>query len=853
MSAATSDTNNNVDIDALLDKLTLDEQISLLAGASTWETAAIDRLDVPSLKVTDGPNGARGETFLDGTTAACFPSCVSLAATFNRTLSRRVGKALGQESQTKGAYVLLGPTVCSHRSPLGGRNFEAFSEDPLLSGLLAAEYVKGLQSERVGATVKHYLANEQDTRRFSINETISERALREMYLRPFEIVVKSSAPWCVMTSYPKVNGIHVDSSKMFIQDILRDQWKFDGLVMSDWGATTSTKDSINAGLDLEMPGPAKWRSLDAVKAAVDAGSVTSKTIAGRARAVLQLLHRTGKFSDRKEAVSETAIDKPEHRSLIREAGAEGLVLLKNTDSILPLDMRNCKKLAILGPLAKYAAAHGGGSASLNCHYKVTPFDAFTARLGAETEILHSKGAHIYRVYPELEAGCTNKEGKPGFTTEYFANEELEGKPFYSQGFPRGYFMTMMDDKASGKKSVRLTTSFVPDTSGNHYLSYSSMGTSKMYINDTVISEQKQSTKDSMAFLLGTQEENRFRYSFTKGQVYKIHVDAWVPAELNGELYLFDGHIAVHLGFVSQEEMERDVLTEAVDLAKKADYAILFVGNTTQWETEGQDMEDMNLPADGSQDRLITEVAKVNSNTIVVNTTGVAVSVPWLDEVSALVQAWYSGQETGNAILDVLFGKVNPSGKLPISWPRKYEDTAVCGNFGLDSYESREVEYVEGVYVGYRHFDKHFATERQVLFPFGYGLSYSTFSILEVSLEGRISNDTSDGVTISVNVENTGNLAGAETIQAYLAPPTINTIDRPLKGLVGFSKVFLSKGEKKSTTISFQKDSAAFWDVVKHKWVIERGTYKILVGTSSDPKDLKTSLKVDVPQTFSYEP
>ncbi|RDW95117.1 beta-glucosidase-4 [Coleophoma crateriformis] len=839
-------------VEALLDQLTLEEKVSLLAGANIWETVPVKRLNVPSLKVTDGPNGARGGSFFDGTSAACFPACVSLAATFNPSIAERVGQALGQESITKGAYVLLGPTVCNHRSPLGGRNFEAFSEDPVLSGILASRYVQGLQGERVGATIKHYLGNEQDTRRFSVNEIISERALREIYLKPFEMVVKDADPWCLMTSYPKINGKHVDTNKMFLQDILRDQWGYEGLIMSDWGATTSTIESINAGLDLEMPGETRWRSFPVVKKAIERGEIKPETIDERARSVLKLLERTGKFTDRKETPEEQAIDLPEHRALIRAAGSEGIVLLKNASNVLPVDIKKCKKIALLGPLAKYAAAHGGGSASLNAHYKVTPFEAFTSRVGENVEITHSKGAHIFRVYPDLEEGTKNLDGQAGFTAQYWKNEAFEGEPFHTNSFPRGSFTTLMDTAVDGKKAVRFTTIYSPPVSGNHYLSYSTMGPSKLFIDDSLQAEQKLPTKDSMNFLLGVQEEIRFQFSFEFGKCYRIQIETLAPTEPNGELYLMDGQLSAHLGFISQQEMEVDVLAEAVSLAKDADYAVVFVGNNMQWETEGQDMEDMNLPADGSQDRLISAVAKANPNTIVVNTTGVAVTLPWLDDVPVFMQAWYAGQETGNSILDVILGNINPSGKLPISWPRRYEDTAVYGNFGLDSYDSRRVEYVEDVYVGYRHFDRYYGTDREVLFPFGYGLSYTTFNLSDPKLEGKIEVGTDDGISISGTLTNLGSIAGAEVVQAYLLPPSTST-DRPVKGLVGFAKLVVESGEKRRFEISFKKDKVAFWDTSKGQWSVDGGNYTIWLSTSSSPADKQAELDFAIPEPFSFGP
>lgn len=379
-----------VDIDALLGQMTLDEKILLLAGRNFWETHEIPRLGIPSLKVTDGPSGARGETFIDGTPAACFPACVSLAATFDKKLARRVGRALAQETQSKGAYVLLGPTVCIHRSPLGGRNFEAFSEDPVLTGVLGTEYVRGLQEERVAPAVKHFFANEQDTRRFVLNETISERALREIYLKSFEIIVKTARPWSVMTAYPKINGHYIDATPTWMTKVLREQWGFDGLTMTDWGAA-STADAIANGLDLEMPGPARYASADKVHALLEQGKLRVEDINARVRSSLVLLDRVGKFSDRRPTPEEKAVDLPEHRALIREAGAAGAVLLKNERGVLPIDLRKTKKIALLGPLADHASAHGGGSSFLTCHYKISPKEAFVKRFGSQVDISYSKG------------------------------------------------------------------------------------------------------------------------------------------------------------------------------------------------------------------------------------------------------------------------------------------------------------------------------------------------------------------------------------------------------------------------------------------------------------------------------
>ncbi|ETS73032.1 hypothetical protein PFICI_15207 [Pestalotiopsis fici W106-1] len=844
----------------LVARLTVDEKISLLAGKNTWETMPIERLDIPSLKVSDGPNGARGADFFDGMTAACFPACVSLAATFDRDLSRRIGQALGQEAQTKGAYVVLGPTVCTHRSPLGGRNFEAFSEDPLLSGLMAAEYVKGLQSERVGATVKHFLANEQDTRRFTVNEIISERALREIYLRAFEIVLKKSDPWCFMSSYPKVNGRHVDAQPLFLQTILREEWGYDGLLMSDWGAVSNAVESVKFGLGLEMPGPPSHRIPEAVKKAVLSGLISAEELDRCAATFVKLLKRTGKLDDRRKTPPEKSIDLPEHRHLIREAGADGIVLLKNHQNILPIDPRKFKKLALLGPLANYAAAYGGGSASLNCHYKISPYDAFENRLGDQVELSYSKGAHIFRVYPDLIDGSRNREGNQGFTADFYDNLELGGEPVWTEHYARGFFTSMMNDSLKEKPlSARFATSYTPPVSGKHYLSFSGMGPSKLFINGEMLSHQQKETKDSMTFFLGVHEEHRFQYEFCSEKSYEIVVET-VPSQVNNsELSLLQGQISAHLGLVYQEEMEASLYDEAISLAKEADLAICFVGNTVQWETEGQDLQSMCLPANGSQDRLVAGVARANPNTIVVITTGVPVELPWIDDVAALMQGWYAGQETGNSILDVILGDVNPSGKLPVSWPKKYEHTACYGNFGLDSYESRQVEYVEGVNVGYRHFDHHYDTEKEVRFPFGFGLGYTSFDILDVKVAGQLVNCPIDTIVVLVTIRNTGSRIGSQVIQVYLSPPHASKDNsRPRKALVAFEKVKLHPGEEKAVEMGFGRDAAAYWDDRSkdeggYCWRVEKGVHEIAVGTSSRPSDLAIVLSLEIPEEFSFGP
>lgn len=431
--------------------------------------------------------------------------------------------------------------------------------------------------------------------------------------------------------------------------------------------------------------------------------------------------------------------------------------------------------------------------------------------------------------------------------------DLVGEPFHTQEYSRGYFTTLMNTAVVGAKSVRLSTKYKPPISGHHYLSFSGLGPATMFINGNIVSSQHKETPDSMAFLLGVQNEHRFRYAFDASEEYDIVIET-IPSQVdNSELYLLEDQLSAHLGCVLQQEMEEDLLTEAVSLAKDADIAICFVGNTAQWETEGQDLSSMTLPACGSQDNMVAKIAEANPNTVVVITTGVPVELPWLDQVPAVLQAWYGGQETGNAILDVLLGDVNPSGKLPISWPSKNEHTSCYGNFGLDSYESREVEYVEGVNVGYRHFDRLYGSDKQVMYPFGFGLSYSTFSVGNVKLSGSIDNSTDAEVTISLTVKNTGGRPGAETIQVYLAPPNDGDSGRPPQSLVAFSKAFLKPNEETQVRLAFGRDAAAFWACDVKAWRVEAGSHEVRIATSSSPRDVKARLRLDVQVMFELRP
>ncbi|KAL4934275.1 beta-glucosidase H [Aspergillus undulatus] len=835
-------------IESVLSKLTLEEKILLLAGKNFWETHDFPEKGVPSVKTSDGPNGARGATFKGGVTAACFPASSLLAATWDLEAAKHIGNALADETRSKGARVLLAPTVCPHRHPLGGRNFESFSEDPFLAGKLAAQYIHGLQENGVAATIKHYAVNEQETCRFTVNETVSERALREIYLKPFEIAIKESNPLAVMTAYNIVNGTHADSHNFLLRDVLRGQWGWKGLVMSDWGGTNSTVESLNAGLDLEMPGPTRWRKVEEVVAAVKSDAISEKTIDECARNVLELLAKLNCFED-PNIPDERAVILPEHQNLIRSVGSQGLVLLKNDGQLLPLTKEKVakKKIALLG-FAREALIHGGGSASVNAHYRITAEEGFRKALGDEVEFEYTKGAHTFRQLPLWGDDVVNREGKSGWTLDFFDADEPSGEPASSKSSELPNYIPMFVKESYG--SLRATARFTPTQSGKHYLAISGLGRSKLSIDGKVVYEQKENCYDSMAFLLGGVQEPEVQYSFEASKTYEIEVITVKPTSKGG-LAMLDGFIGFRTGFMTEQEHNKDLLSEAVEVAKRSDFAIVFTGHTPDWETEGQDQISFNLPSNGSQDRLVAAVGSVNGNTVVVNCTGVAVAMPWLNEVKAVVQAWFPGQEAGNAIADVLTGAVNPAGRLPVSFPRAIEDAPAHGNFpgefkdGKDGHRQLEVTYAEGVFVGYRHYDLSEEHRSKVLFPFGFGLSYTTFT--HANPKATVTADTS--VEVTVEVTNAGSVAGADVVQVY-AGAKLAVPENPVKELVGFAKVHLQPGETKTASITFATRQLTHFNEKSGKWELESGNYEVSIGQSVRDITGKAEIKLE---GQSYDP
>jgi beta-glucosidase len=707
--------------------------------------------------------------------------------------------------------------MCNHRHPLGGRNFESFSEDPLLAGHMAAHVVKGIQEKGIAATIKHFAANEQETDRLSVDEVVSERALREIYMKPFEITVKEASPWGVMTAYNKINGTHADSHTFLLKQVLRGEWGWNGLVMSDWGGTNSTADSLNAGLDLEMPGPTRFRTLETVTEAVKQGVVTEQVVTERARNVLNLIEKVGAFEN-PEIPPEQSIVNPAHSKLIREVAGQGITLLKNEGNVLPLKKENVKgkRIGLFG-LAREALIHGGGSASLNAHYRITPEEGLKATYGDDVKFKYAKGAHTYRLLPPLSQHCTDLQGNSGWTMEFFRNGHTDRPIKTTHKIKESAFNPLLDNDARNN-NIRLTATFVPTETGSHYLGCSGIGPTTVIINDKLVFEQKNNSPDPMGFLLGGNPEQEFTVPFTAGQPYKIQIHTNPPAGGNDWDSILAGLPGFRMGFMTATEHNLDMISQARALAQEVDIAIVFTGHTPAWETEGQDQLSFNLPRDGSQDVLVETVASVNKKTIVINSTGVAVALPWLHNVAAFVQAWFPGQEAGNAIADVISGAVNPSGRLPISWPKRIEDAPAHGNFpGEKTDGQRTVKYNEGVFVGYRHYDR--VGQGVVHFPFGFGLSYTTFSLFG----GHVSRPSSDGFKAMVAVKNTGKIGGATVVQLYVGRKE-HVSEHPVKMLAAFKKVFLEPGQETSVEMKLGLADFAYFSEDEKKWIVDKGEY-----------------------------
>ncbi|KAH6605488.1 glycoside hydrolase family 3 [Trichoderma cornu-damae] len=824
----------DIDVEAVLKKLTLAEKVDLLAGIDFWHTKSLPNHGVPSLRFTDGPNGVRGTKFFDGVAAACFPCGTSLGSTFNQSLLEEAGKMMGKEAIAKSAHVILGPTINMQRSPLGGRGFESIGEDPFLAGLGAAALVRGIQSTGVQAAIKHFLCNDQEDRRMTVQSIVTERALREIYALPFQLAVRDSRPGAFMTAYNGINGVPCSENPKYLDEMLRKEWSWDGLVMSDWYGTYSTTNAVVAGLNLEMPGPPRFRG-DTLKFNVSNGKPFVHVIDQRAREVLRFVKKCAASGIAENGPETTVNNTPETAALLRKIGNEGIVLLKNDNNVLPLKKE--KKTLVLGPNAKQATYHGGGSAALKAYYAVTPFDGISKQL--TTAPSYTVGAYTHRFLPVLGEQCTTLDGAPGMRWRVFNQPPgTPGRQHIDELFFAKTDMHLVDyynPKAAHVWYADMEGTYTPDEDCTYELGLVVCGTAKAFVDDKLVVDNATHQVAGDAFFGSATREETGRVSLVKGKSYKFKIEfGSAPTyTLKGDT-IVPGHGSLRVGGCKVID-DQDEISKSVALAKAHEQVIICAGLNADWETEGADRASMKLP--GVLDQLIAEVAAANPNTVVVMQTGTPEEMPWLDKTPAVVQAWYGGNETGNSIADVIFGDYNPSGKLPLTFPKRLQDVPAFLNFRT---EAGRTLYGEDVYVGYRYYE--FA-DKDVNFPFGHGLSYTTFSFSNLSVSHK------DGkLSVSLSVKNTGSIPGAQVAQLYIRPIQPAKINRPVKELKGFAKVDLQSGETKTVRIEeLEKYAAAYFDEERNEWCVEKGEYEVIVSDSSAMREdaaLKGSFNVE---------
>lgn len=787
-------------IEELLDQLDLDERATLTAGRDSWRIAGIPRLGIGDLKVTDGPTGARGD-LTTGAKAVCFPVGSAIGATWDTELVGEIAAVLADEARSKGAQVLLGPTVNIHRHPLAGRNFECYSEDPELTARLCVAFISSLQAAGIGASLKHFVANDSEFERHSISSEVDARTLREVYLRPFEAAVAEADPWTIMAAYNKLNGTHATEHRWLQVELLKQEWGWPGMIVSDWYATHDTVASGNGGLDLQMPGPAAQFG-PALAEAVRAGDVAEDELEDKARRVLRLYARTGKL-DAPEEQDETSIDTPERRALARRAATSAAVLLRN-DGVLPLAPSTT--LAVIGPNATPGRIQGGGSSEVTPHHQVSPLAGLEERF---ERVTYQRGVGVGLYGPPLDPGLL--EGG-GFDEELFATPDWSGDPYRFRRSPEAalsFFGAAIPKLGHGEFSARWTTRFQPDQTGEWTFTVAAAGRARVLLDGDVVVEDP-TPGPKMSIWVEDFETVSGRLELTAGRTHDLVVE--LQADERGTL--------PHLRFSVEPPDAGAELQRAVDAAAAADVAVVVVGTSSDFETEGHDRITFSLP--GNQDELVERVAAANANTVVVVNAGSPVPMPWLDQVRAVLWVWYPGQEFGHALADVLVGDADPGGRLPTTFAHRLEDTPAFTNYPG---EFGQVRYGEGIFTGHRWYD---ARGIEPLFPFGHGLSYASFEIGDVTATAA-----DDGsVDVAVRVTNVSDRAGDEVVQVYVEPPSGGAVARPVRQLAGFAKTRLDAGASTSLHVRVPARALAYWDPVAGIWTVADGEHTLWVGRSS---------------------
>ena len=780
-------------------KMTLKEKLRYISGyTGGFSICPVPRLGLPEVFMADGPQGIRNNT-----KSTMYPSGILSAATWNRDLNYRLGRGLGQDAKARGVGILLGPGVNIYRSPLCGRNFEYFGEDPYLSGEVAKQYILGVQSEGVIATIKHFAANNQEWDRHHVSSEVDERTLQEVYFAPFRKAVKEAHVGAVMNSYNLLNGVHASENRWLNIDILRDTWGFKGILMSDWVSVYSTVGAANHGLDLEMP-TGEYLNEELLMPAIEQGLITEATIDLKVQHILQTLIAFG-FLDKEPKDTSIALDNPHSRQTALDIAREGIVLLKNEGNMLPLKGRT----VVMGSNAEVLVT-GGGSGF------VSPFSTVSIAEGLEQ--LQKRNTIRLKddlLFDDLKDAIYADEGKrqKGFKAEYFKNVELKGTPDATcmenqiahdwgtgvpfEGFPADGF------------SVRWTATYVPVTNGLVRMTMCGRGGYRAYINDQLICTDHLPEREQVI-------------EVEAGKKYRLRVEY--------HNYGGDARIGLKAGILNESLLKQTLA--------KAKNVVLCVGFNNGDEDGGIEGEgaDRSFALPKPRLELIRKVTSLHDNVVVVVNAGGGIDFSdWGDKVKAIVMAWYSGQEGGRAVAEILTGVISPSGKLPISIEHRWEDNPVSKSYyeNMKFVEYKRTQYSEGIFMGYRGYDK---SGIKPLYPFGYGLSYTTFAYGNLMVEKNGVNR----VKVTFDISNTGKMDAAEVAQVYVHDVK-SSVPRPYKELKGYEKVFLKKGETKRVTIELEDDAFSYYDMDKQRFVVEKGDFEILVGTSSECLPLKGSI------------
>ena len=827
-------------VDDLLKRMTLEEKIALVSGAKGGEAPLIDgvepnsdspgtillaanffsktkknfRLNIPELVMTDGPLGPNGKG-----AATNYSAAINMAATFDDSLIQVVAGEIGKETRVLGYNMLLAPCVNIGRAPHNGRTFEAYGEDPFLVSRMGVAFVKGVQSQRVATCTKHYAVNNQEWNRMSVDVEVGERALREIYLPAFKAVVQEADAWTIMTAYNKALGEQCSENKHLITDIMKNEWGFDGVVVSDWGGVHSTAKTALNGLDLEMP-TGRYLGPELLKA-VKAGEVPLPVVEEKVRRILRVMFKMGLFEESTSAYGGVA-DTKERHTLARDVARKSIVLLKNEKNFLPLQKEAYKSIAVIGPNGNVARQCGGGSGSNPGHYGISPLQGIQNMVAEQAAVSFERGITVAKMELPLVPSTMlfppkGTDGKNGLWAEYFNNRDLEGDPVLTRmekeiNFDWGYGKFRSDDElgspdpdivVTDRWSARWTGFLAAPGDGWYDIGLKADNGVRLYLDGRLVIDA-----------WTDQAPGKYKiaqYKFEAGRRYDIKV----------EFYENWGSCSCILGM--EPYQPGPAMDNAVALAKKSDLAIVCVGLNSEMEGEAKDRDDLNLPE--AQINLIREIARVNKNTVVVLYGATPILMTdWIEDVPVVIDALYPGQEGGNALADILFGEVSPSGRLPLTFIKRWEDSGVFASYPGD----RDLaKYTDGIFVGYRFLDKE---NIEPLFPFGYGLSYTTFEYSDLQLDRKKLKGT-DSLTVTLRVKNSGKIEADEVVQLYIGDQKAS-VEREVRSLKGFKRIHLRPEQSRTVTFRVGKDALSFYDEKSKQWKAEPGQFKVELGASS---------------------